>query len=149
MIRVECRVDLDGLEDKLKELGPKLARKALRKAVKSAAEYWASEMKSRVPVDTGNLRESIGIKVQTGTDAGHGFAKVSVGPMFNTADLVKGEEKGDSSRNPGVYGMFVEFGTKDAHPEPYMRPTFDATADQVVNQFINVLRDDLESIVKG
>ncbi len=149
MIQVECRVNLDGLEDKLKELGPKLARKALRKAVKSAGELWVSEMKSRVPVDTGNLRESIGLKVQTGAEAGHGFAKVSVGPMFDTADLVKGEDKGDSSQNPGIYGMFVEFGTKNAHPEPFMRPTFDATADQVVEKFVSALRDDLESIVKS
>ena len=146
-MEVKCTVDFGGIEEKLQELGPKLARKALRKAVGQVGDMWVREMKSRVPVDSGDLRESIDKLVSTkkGKGGAASSAKVSVGPMFDTNDT----NVGDSTQQPAVYGLFVEFGTKTTHAEPWMRPTFDATAEKAVQLLADVLREDLDDVVKS
>ncbi|SNS77733.1 phage protein, HK97 gp10 family [Granulicella rosea] len=101
---------------------------------------WVDEMKSRVPVDTGGLRDSIKAKVSSRGGKNSASAKVSVGPTYDTKTAKK---NGAPSQQPGVYGMFVEFGTKDAKATPFMRPTFDATTDKAVEIFANVIREDL------
>ena len=145
-MEVKCTVDFGGIEEALQQLGPKLARKALRKAVGKVGDMWVSEMQSRVPVDTGDLRDSIAAKVTTKTGKGGDVstAKVTVGPSFDTTN----RNIGDSTQQPGVYGLFVEFGTKNAKAEPFMRPTFDSTAEKAVQLLADVLRDDLEDVAK-
>jgi HK97 gp10 family phage protein len=142
---VTATIDFTDVVAKLNEIGPKLARQALRKAVRASGDMWVEEMKGRVPVDTGNLRDSIRAKVRTKKLSGGVEAKVSVGPAFGTVD----RKPGDGSQQPGVYGMFVELGTEKMVPRPYMRPTFDTTKDKAVEVFADTLRDELEDIVKG
>jgi HK97 gp10 family phage protein len=146
-MEVSCNVNLNGLEEKLQELGPKFAKKALRKALAASGDYWVAEMKARVPVDSGDLRESIDkkIKMKRGKGGAPSSATVSVGPTFGKTP----RQPGDGSQQPGVYGMFEEFGTKRQSPQPFVRPTFDATADQVVSIFVDVLRGDLEDVAKS
>lgn len=146
-MEVAATVNLNGLEKALQELGPKLARKALRKAVKQVGEMWESEMKARVPVDSGDLKDSIKYKItaKKGKQGEPSTMKVSVGPAFGTTS----RNEGDGSQQPGVYGMFEEFGTKKSTPHPFMRPTFDATADKAVQIFVATLRADLDDVVKG
>jgi HK97 gp10 family phage protein len=146
---VKATVNLNGLEEKLQALGPKLARKALRKAVAAVGEMWIKEMQARVPNDTGDLRESISMKVttKTGRQGAPSQAKVSVGPAWDK--FVKGEKSEVSSQQAAVYAMFSEFGTKRERARPWMRPTFDATKEKAVQILADTLRDDLDDAIKS
>lgn len=141
---VTVKVNLNGVDKKLLEVGPKLARKSMRKALRAVGTKWVEEVKSRVPVLEGDLKNSIVAKVSTGKDGTNG--RVAVGPnlRFKRTD-------GKKSVGPGVYAMWVEFGLKKkkypAHP--FMRPCFDSTKEKVVELFADTLREGLEEIVKG
>lgn len=144
-MKVTCEVHLNGIGDALKELGPKLGRRALRKALIPAGDFWVSEMKSRAPVHDGDLQESIGKKISSKASRNGGMsATVSVGPMSGIGP----RKPGDGSQQPSVYAQFVEFGTEKMKREPFARPTFDATADKVVEIFVDALRDGLEDVIK-
>ena len=139
------KVDIKGLGDTVKtmrELGPKLARKGLRKSLRAVGDYWIPEMKSRVPVDTGSLRDSVIRQVKTKRDKnGEVSGTVTVGPEYT----------GKGSQDPGVYAMFVEFGvrSKAKYPaQPFARPTLHATGDKAVKLFADTLKDVLEEIAK-
>jgi hypothetical protein len=51
---VKVKVDFGDIPEKLEQLGPKLARKALRKGVAAVGDMWVSEMKAKVPVLSGD-----------------------------------------------------------------------------------------------
>lgn len=137
---------LDGVVEKMRELGPKLARRGMRKALTKVGDYWVDEVQSRVPVSSGDLKDSIVKKVTTRKDKnGEVGGTVSVGPRYD----------GRGSQSPGVYGMFIEFGVKSsksplrAEGQPFMRPTFDSTKETAVEIFSKTLKNVLEEIAKG
>jgi HK97 gp10 family phage protein len=142
-MEVKVDVRLNGIEEKLEQLGPKLAKSHLRKALRDAAKIWEIEAKVRAPVDTGALRDSIQTKIRMSPRQDRGSA--SVGPMMGTAGAVK-----DSSQDPGVYGKFVELGLKSKqYPmQPFLRPAFDSRSQQVLDKFVDVLREGLTEAAK-
>jgi HK97 gp10 family phage protein len=144
--RVVCRVDLHGTEEELIAVGPRIAKRLLRRALRVVGQLWVEDVKSKVPVDTGALRDSIQFKIRTNSREDGG--SVTVGPTFDTTKGIK--KKGSTSQSPGVYGMFVEFGVKSRQfpAQPFMRPVFDADAQKVVDLFAAKLREDLEEAVK-
>jgi HK97 gp10 family phage protein len=141
--KVVCTVDLHGLEEDLIGLGPKIAKRLFRRALTTVGQLWVEDVKSKVPVDTGALRDSIDFVVKTSPKNDYGT--VTVGPTYTSP---KGN---NTTESPGVYGMWVEFGlkTKQYPSQPYMRPTFDATAESVIDLFASKLREDLEEAVKS
>ena len=146
-MEVKVDVRLNGLEEALQQLGPKLARRALRKAAKQVGEMWKTEIAARAPDDTGNLRDSIDyvVKTKAGKGGAPSTVRVSVGPAWDKDS--KG--KGDDSQQAAVYALMTEFGSKHQVAKPFMRPAFDSTADKAVDIFINTLRADLDDVVKG
>jgi len=137
---------LDGCVEKIRDMGPKLARKGLRKALNTVGNFWIPEVKSRVPVDTGSLRDSVIKAVKTKKDKnGEVSGTVWVGPAMNAP---RRDDK--HSVGPGIFGQWVEFGLKrKRYPaQPFMRPTLDATADKAVKLFGDTLKDVLEEIAK-
>jgi HK97 gp10 family phage protein len=70
---------------------------------------------------------------------------VEVGPAMNAR-----RTDGKDSVGPGIYAMWVEFGLKrKLYPaQPFMRPTFDATAEKAVKLFSDTLKEALEEIAK-
>jgi HK97 gp10 family phage protein len=145
--RVTCKVDLHGTEEELIAVGPRIAKRLLRRALRAVGQAWVEDVKSKVPVDTGALRESINFKIRTNPREDGG--SVTVGPTFDTTKGTK--KKGSSSQSPGVYGMFVEFGVKskaDYPKQPFMRPAFDGSAERIIELFAHKLREDLEMAVK-
>lgn len=80
-----------------------LAAVAIRK---TAADIQA-DAQVLAPVDTGNLRNSIGTDIAG--DGRFGVIEAEIGP---TAD----------------YGAYVEYGTSRMAPQPYMGPAFDRRA---------------------
>lgn len=146
--KITVKVDLHGTEEALLAAGPKIARRLLRKVLNFIGLYWVAEVKAHVPVDTGDLRDSIIHKVEMKNN-GTG-ATVTVGPGYDRTALKNASGSQGSTSSPGVYGLFVEFGVH-AHKytnHPFMRPTFDATADTVTEYFAAGLREDLEDALK-
>jgi len=135
--RIGVKVNLNGCDQKLKDVGPKLARRAMRKALKAVGVMWMADLKAKVPVLTDELRDSIGVKIRTRKYGRVG--SVTVGPTWGD---------GETEESPGLYGKFVEFGTKvaDYPKQPFMRPVFDATQDKAVEMFADILRDELGQI---
>lgn len=103
---LSVKVDMKGLDtiDKIREIGPKLARKGLRKALNAVGNYWIPEVQSRVPVLSGDLRSSIIKAIKTKRDKKNDeiSGTVWVGPAANA-------ERTDNkdSVGPGVYGIWV------------------------------------------
>ncbi|MBN6054518.1 HK97 gp10 family phage protein, partial [Nonomuraea sp. RK-328] len=103
--------DLDKLTADLAEAGPK-ARELTEVVVKKIGFDTVAHAQATVPVDTGNLKNSIGVDFDAD---GLGF---EAGPT-------------------AVYGGFVEYGTSRMSPQPYLRPGFDKALeplDEVLGQ---------------
>ena len=79
--------------------------KESEKDLEAVAEYIASRMRTRAPVKTGTLRDSIEVR------------KINSGSMigFN----IGAQMSGSYDR---YYASFVELGTSDTKSQPFMRP---------------------------
>lgn len=93
--------DLDRLAGEFDSMG-RGARAAVERAVRKTAVDISSTAKATAPVDTGNLKNSIGHTVTSGADE----VSAEIGPTAS-------------------YGVFVEFGTSRMAPQPYLGPAFD------------------------
>jgi HK97 gp10 family phage protein len=148
-IVVTAHVDFGGIAEKLMEIEPKIARSLLRKALKAVGTFWVDAIKSRVPVVSGDLKNSIVAMVRTrkakAATVGLPTGSVEVGPGYAPVSGKHGPQ------NPGVYGMFGEFGlhAKKYLKNPFIRPTFDSTAEQAVQVFADVLKDGFEDAAKS
>jgi HK97 gp10 family phage protein len=144
-VKIECKVDLHGLEEDLLQVGPKIAKRLFRRALKAVGQAWVEAIRSKVPVDTGALRDSINYVIRTNPREDSG--SVTVGPTYDKTKLKKGDS---TSQLPAVYAKFVEFGLKIKKYTftPFMRPTFDSTAERMIELFAANLREDLEDAIK-
>lgn len=146
---VKVKVNLGGIAEKLRDIEPKISRKLLRKSLTAVGTKWVEEVKSRVPVLEGDLKQSIVSKVRTrkATEASQGLptGSVEVGPGYGTP-----RSDGKRSVPPAIYGMWVEFGvaSKKYQKEPFLRPTFDATANDMVSLFAETLKSGLADALK-
>lgn len=76
-------------------------------AVRKTALDIQADAQAIVPVDTGNLKSSIGVDVAG--DGRFGVVEAEIGPTAS-------------------YGAYVEYGTSRMAPQPYMGPAFDRRA---------------------
>lgn len=104
----------------LKQLGEN-ATKAARGALAKSAEAVVAEAKSRVPVKTGKLRDSIQAE------------KVSADRIKITANAKS--EKGVA------YGRILEYAPKSK--KAFMKPALTAKRDEVRNNIVNAVREAL------
>ena len=136
---------LKGVEDALAQAGPKLAKRALRKALKAGGDLMVVSAKSRAPLlkvatkrrQPGELRDSIGMKIVLSAKQESGT--VTIGPL-------KDKSKGKDS--PGTWGMFVEFGSVHGAAQPFMRPGFDSSSQAALEAFTEVIREGVETLDK-
>lgn len=102
------------LELALKELGPVPARKLGTKALKAGGEIIADYARILVPVLTGQLQDSI-----------------AVVPTRERRDSQRTAAIG--FRRPGSrYAHLVEFGSRHARAQPFMRPAIDAKGESAI-----------------
>jgi len=145
---MDLKVNIEGLrgvEEALQEAGPKLAKKYLRKALLAGGEVFQQAARDRAPVlkeattqrQPGELRDSIDVRITLSAKEESGTAHV--GPR---------REKGGGSDQPGVWGMFEEFGSIHGAAQPYMRPAFDEAGTRAQEAFTEVLKAGLESLGK-
>lgn len=95
--------ELRSLGHDLTGASQRAASKAVQAIKKTAADI-TSDAKSAAPVDTGNLKNSIGYSLSSSA----GEVRAEIGP---TAE----------------YGHYVEFGTSNPNypPQPYLTPAFE------------------------
>jgi HK97 gp10 family phage protein len=143
-IKIEL-AGLQGVEEALAQAGPKLAKRAVRKALKAGGEIFVEAAKQRAPVAQrgtpqrrpGELRDSITMTT-----------KLSPREESGTVHVGAEYKKSEGEQSPGVYGRFVEFGSVHNQPHPFLRPAFDASVQEAQDAMTNVLRDEVGQIGK-
>jgi len=92
--------ELEPLIANLRHASRAVAKEAT-KVVRKSAQGVSRSARRRAPVDTGNLRSSIGIEYE------HGGLTAHIAPSAN-------------------YAVFVEYGTSRMAPQPFMGPALEA-----------------------
>lgn len=164
------------LEKALKELPDNVGRGVARRAVKKAGEEMADEQRRRVPVDDGELRDSIRVKVSTrNLDGLAEYAAVrQSGGSSGTASAAlrsarreakaTGNHKGHRiAADVGPtkpHAHLVEFGTGPRNwkkngkstgimpASPYIRPAFDNGVGQAVDTITDGLTEEVAKAAK-
>lgn len=135
---IDMKFEFNGgkeLSDALQELPRKLENKVLRKALRQGGNILLKKARSLAPVKTGALKRGIKLRI----DLRNGPAAIIT---------VKIPGKGKTKGGGPYYGSFIELGTKDMVAHPFLRPAFDATKEQALEKFINVLNDGIEEQAK-
>nr|WP_043062438.1 HK97-gp10 family putative phage morphogenesis protein [Brucella anthropi]KIU68587.1 HK97 family phage protein [Brucella anthropi] len=113
-------IGLEKLQKKLNAM-PKLVKQEIRKALEQSAEEIVSLAKSLVPVDKGDLRDSIG---WTYGDVPKGSISLgSVKASELTGDLTITVYAGNSQ---AFYARWQEFGTQKMQAQPFFYPAYRA-----------------------
>ncbi len=128
---------LDALDDKLRDLPLKVAKKAMRDALRPAASVWREEMKSEAHRLTGWMASQIRVSVRT-NDRDHGQAKVSISTKQNPD---RHQKHVPGARNEALWN---EFGTSKMAAQPFIRPSFEAKKDTVLDTLVTKLREILD-----
>jgi HK97 gp10 family phage protein len=139
-------VGLKGVEDALSQAGPKLAKRAMRQALKAGAESYIEAVKRNTPVlaeetpqrKPGELRDSIQI-LATRLSPSQESGRIRIGPAH---------DKSKGNQSPGVYGKFVEYGSVHNIAQPFMRSGYSEATPKALEEFSDVLRTAVDTLNK-
>jgi HK97 gp10 family phage protein len=135
----KVRVEVYGDEELIRafNLADDSVRKdGLRAGLRAVGRMWRSSAKARVPVLTGALHDALTFATKVKNSLYGGVGKLWMGPRYN---------KANGDQDPGVYGLFVQIGTKRMAPEPFM-PDVSSTKDEA----LKLLGDEIwKAIAKG
>lgn len=112
----------------LKRMGPE-ATAEVRKVLADGTQLILFNARSRVPVDTGNLRYEL-------------EAKTSSDGMSGRIGLV-----GKKAKKAAFYGRFVEFGTKRQAARPFLVPAYEQSKDWIMTNLRKALDRTLAKII--
>src|SRR5690349_15543690 len=129
---------LAGVEQRLKDIGPKLARRGLRRALNAAVNVLSEEITNRTPVEHGDLIAAAQTKTSVSARDGQGTALFGYGNQGYKARLV--EHGHDVKPKPKRKGKLEHV---PAHP--FIRPGFDTAAPAAVEAFTEVIREEIDS----
>jgi len=142
---VELKVDISGdkeLVKKLLQLEATVARMAIREALKAGAEVIAEEARQNAPVETGNLRENIGLEKESVTKTGGSYKigpskKAFYGLFVEMGHPIVVGGRRTAKKKPGRVVGFVP-------PKPFLRPAFDSRKAEAEK----VVRDKLKQLIE-
>ena len=150
----EIEVEVTGLDElakKLDNIPYKFAQRIQRTALQAGGEVFEAEMRANAPVASerahpdaapGELRDSIGVKIRLGKDLDSSVAKI--GPLYD-----KGKYSGNRRTwSPGIYGFFVEYGTKIMEAQPFIRPAYQAGRERAFSAYAQVVDALLKLLVE-
>jgi HK97 gp10 family phage protein len=134
------------VDRRLKQFGPKLAKKIFSKVIRKAAKPVLETARNAVPVDSGDLRRSLKIRARKRSRRN----KNTVGVQVVTGErFFKGEL---------FYGGFLEFGWRtgkrgsdkrtQVQPKPFLRPAYDQNKSTVRNIFQTAMKAQVEQAAK-
>lgn len=156
---------LEGVETALAALG-EVARtvrnKVLRKAVNAASRLVLDAARALVPKDTGMLRKSLGVRIQT--YRGSGKVVAVIGPRTGytrtrsgTQQTALGRKIKETGRNPSKYAHLVEYGhalvrggkvAGSVPAKPFLRPAFETNKGQLAETMSRLIAQEIEKIAK-
>lgn len=139
---MELNVQIEGLEQLKRafDLLPKrVAVSAASKSVREGAKVIQKAARSKVPVDTGNLRRSIIVKVLNKNRDAMEVAAL-IGPGRGYFSKKKNAKTGD-----GFYGFFLEYGTVKMKAKPFLRPAYDENKVAAQQAIVDVIGAAIES----
>lgn len=117
------------LAERLKQLGPRVAKNALRRAVSSGAAVVRNDARSRAPVDTGEMKKDIQIKREK-DERGSFMAKYAVFVRSGKKSRMSGRAR--DVQKDSFYWKFLEYGTSKMPAQPFMRPAFEARKEEAL-----------------
>lgn len=129
---IDISLDFSGLEEISRDL-ELLSRaennKVLRDATRAGAEVLKEEVIARAPVRTGKLKKNVVVVTQKSRRRG----EISSGIHIRGRNMRTGNSdntmKASDPRN-AFYWRFVEMGTVNMPPHPFIRPAFDVRQEQ-------------------
>jgi HK97 gp10 family phage protein len=142
MAKSSYKVKVEGfkeLDKALGELPKRVAASVVSKVLMEAAAPMVSAAQSGAPVDEGILSKSITVSKKLSRSQRSGKR----GTKRHFSEVYVGPESPD-----GFYGHLVEFGTKDTAAKPFMRPAFDAHANDALDYIKDNLDDRIASNVE-
>lgn len=125
------------LNEKLRQMGPKINQNGLRAANYAGAKTIINAVKATAPVRTGLLKANLVIFRRRGPE---GLVKHSVGvkgvrlKYANNALNRRLNRSGKKYQadGPAFYAKFLEYGSSRMHAQSFMRPAFLNTAEDAV-----------------
>ena len=122
--------ELEALEKRLNDVADKVAKKALRGAVRKGMNKVRKVARENAPEDTGLLDENFAL--MTRTRMSEVIAKIGI--------------RGGARENDTTpfYFRFVELGTKDVQARPFMRPALENNAQAVLDTVVEELKTALD-----
>lgn len=135
---IETHLDFSGMLDldrELELLSKAESRTVLRQAVRAGAAVIQAEAQSRAPERTGKLKRNIIIANGKGdaTEATAGIRVRGTNPSGTNSDNTKKAIRINNS----FYWRFIELGTSKFPAVPFIRPAFDAKADEAAQVTID------------
>ena len=127
---------LDGVLDMLKKLPPEVVSKRggpVRQALRKGALVIRDEARQRVPIDSGDLRDSLVVTRAKYQGKGEKYIVRSGGKILrqyvkNRRNLQKNRATQTTAKTyeldepPAIYGRFLEYGTSKMPARPWLRP---------------------------
>lgn len=156
-------VKISGLEETvaaLRALPAEFASKSggpIKRALYKAALVIKNEVISRAPRETGNLEDNVYIYRDRNPKASTGATeRYIVGVRKKRSKYARSRLNvglGRVSKSYGIggdafYWIFLEFGTKNMPPRPFMRPAFESKKFQALNTFIESFKRGVDNAVK-
>jgi HK97 gp10 family phage protein len=123
------------LEKALKEMPDKIARKAMRMALKEGAGVLQREMEARAPRGAEPLKEK----------------RTRLAESFKTAVSFLGASRGENFveakirvKRSAFHWIFIEFGTSRMPARPFIRPVIDGKWQDALGRMRDVLKREIE-----
>lgn len=127
------------LQKKFKGLEKKIQKKILSKALRNAAKVVQASAKSKVPVDTGNLKRNIIVRKEKLK------ASKGIGIVVTIGSRAK---LGIDANDKSFYPAAVELGTKNKSAQPYLRPAIQENRSRLIQQIGRELGKGIERLAK-
>lgn len=124
---ISVTIDNTLLMKALKQLPKNIQKNVMVGATRAGATALVDEAKANVPVDTGDLKKSIGIN----------RVKAPANSVIFAVSPRRGKGLG------GWYAHFVEFGTSKQSAQPFMRPAYENSADEALRRAKEYVQDRL------
>lgn len=147
---IDIEVDgLDELEAKLLELDKRVATRVVRGALRKSGQIVADSAKTKVPVDSGALKESIGTIARKGKGK-RTFQSLFVAPRERNKSAVAIANTFREDPIKGIfYGHIVEKGYGRQRPQPFLRPALDENVNEVVETFSKALNEAIKRVTRN
>lgn len=126
------------LEIKMRQLGPKLAKQALRSAVNAGSQVIKKEAQVLAPKDTQTLARKAIYVYRSREHSTPTSETYFVGVRQGSREKRKGRD--------AFYWRFLEFGTKFLAARPFMVPAFEHKKVEAVQKIAQKLRDRLDKL---